>query len=194
VTLSCPSGQILQNTSGVVATWTAMDGGSGVDGAVSGQIALDTSQVGTRIATLPAGSARDRVGNGSAAVSCTYWVIYRWSGFFRPVDNSSGSNIVWNIVNAGRAVPIKFSLAGPQGMDILSGTPKVVLVPCTNGASDPIDEFASTAGNSGVQYDPVADQYIYVWKTDRTWAGYCGKLVVTLKDGTSHEAWFRFTR
>jgi hypothetical protein len=81
--LSCPSGQILQNTSGVVATWTATDGGSGVDGAVSGQIALDTSQVGTRTATLPAGSVRDRVGNGSAEVSCTYWVIYRWSGFFR---------------------------------------------------------------------------------------------------------------
>ncbi len=192
--LSCPSGQILQNTSGVVATWTATDDGSGVDGAVSGQIELDTSQVGTRIATLPAGSVRDRVGNESAAVSCTYWVIYRWSGFFRPVDNSSVGNIVWNIVNAGRAVPIKFSLAGPQGMDILSGTPKVIEVPCTNGASDPIDEFASTAGNSGLQYDPVADQYIYVWKTDRNWAGKCAKLVVTLKDGTSHEAWFRFTR
>jgi len=97
-------------------------------------------------------------------------------------------------VNAGRAVPLKFSLAGFQGMDILSGTPKVVWVPCTNGASDPIDEFASTAGNSGLQYDPVADQYIYVWKTDRNWAGKCAKLVVTLKDGTSHEAWFRFTR
>ena len=194
VTLSCPSGQILQNTSGVFAQWTASDAGSGVDGAVSGQIELDTSQVGTRTATLPAGSVRDRVGNQSEAANCTYSVIYRWSGFFRPVDNSSGSNIVWNIVNAGRAVPIKFSLAGFQGMDILSGTPKVVWVPCTNGASDPIDEFASTAGNSGLQYDPVADQYIYVWKTDRNWAGKCAKLVVTLKDGTSHEAWFRFTR
>jgi hypothetical protein len=188
--LSCPSGQILQNTSGVVATWTATDDGSGVDGAVSGQIALDTSQVGTRIATLPAGSARDRVGNGSAEVSCTYWVIYRWSGFFRPVDNPN----VWNVVKAGSAVPVKFSLAGFQGMDILSGTPKVIGVPCTNGTSDPIDESASTAGNSSLQYDPVTDQYIYVWKTDRNWAGKCAKLVVTLKDGTSHEAWFRFTK
>jgi len=194
VTLSCPSGQILQNTSGVFAQWTASDAGSGVDGAVSGQIELDTSQVGTRTATLPAGSVRDRVGNQSEAANCTYSVIYRWSGFFRPVDNSSGSNIVWNIVNAGRAVPIKFSLAGFQGMDILSGTPKVVWVPCTNGASDPIDEFASTVGNSSLQYDSVTDQYIYVWKTDRNWAGKCAKLVVTLKDGTSHEAWFRFTR
>jgi hypothetical protein len=40
----------------------------------------------------------------------------------------------------------------------------------------------------------LADQYIYVWKTDRNWAGNCAKLVVTLKDGTSHEAWFRFTK
>ena len=189
MTLSCPSGQILQNTSGVVATWTATDGGSGVDGAVSGQIALDTSQVGTRIATLPAGSARDRVGNGSAEVSCTYWVIYRWSGFFRPVDNPN----VWNVVKAGSAVPVKFSLAGFQGMDILAGAPQVVFVNCMTGPEDSIDE-ASTAGNSGLHYDATTDQYIYVWKTDRNWAGKWAKLVVTLEDGTSHEAWFRFTK
>jgi len=71
VTLSCPSGQILQNTSDVVATWTATDGGSGVAGNDSGEIALDTSQVGVWTATLPAGSVQDRVGNGSAEVSCT---------------------------------------------------------------------------------------------------------------------------
>jgi archaellum component FlaG (FlaF/FlaG flagellin family) len=189
VTLSCPSEQILQNTSDVVATWRATDGGSGVAGDDSGEIALDTSQVGTQTATLPAGSVRDRVGNQSEAANCNYSVIYRWSGFFRPVDNPT----VWNVVKAGSAVPVKFSLAGFQEMDILSGTPKVVWVPCTNGASDQIDE-ASTAGNSGLHYDATTDQYIYVWKTDRNWAGNCAKLVVTLKDGTSHEAWFRFTK
>jgi hypothetical protein len=187
--LSCPSGQILQNTSDVVATWRATDDGSGVAGDDSGEIALDTSQVGVWTATLPARSVRDRVGNQSEAANCNYSVIYRWSGFFRPVDNPT----VWNVVKAGSAVPVKFSLAGFQGMDILSGTPKVVWVPCTNGASDQIDE-ASTAGNSGLHYDATTDQYIYVWKTDRNWAGNCAKLVVTLKDGTSHEAWFRFTK
>jgi hypothetical protein len=96
-------------------------------------------------------------------------------------------------VNAGRAVPVKFSLAGFQGMDILAGAPQVVFVNCMTGPSDPITD-ASTAGNSGLHYDATTDQYIYVWKTDRNWAGKCAKLVVTLKDGTSHEAWFRFTR
>ena len=190
VMLTCPAQPILQNTSDVFAGWTASDEGSGVDGATSGQIALDTSQVGTRTATLPAGSVRDRVGNQSAAASCNYSVIYRWSGFFRPVDNPH----LWNVVNAGRAVPIKFSLAGFQGMDILSGSPRVVFVPCTNGVSDPVEDFASTSGNSGLQYDPLTDQYIYVWKTDRNWAGKCAEFELTLKDGTSHEAWFRFTR
>jgi len=190
VKLTCPAQPILQNTSDVFAGWTASDEGSGVDGATSGQIALDTSQVGTRTATLPAGSVRDRVGNQSAAASCNYSVIYRWSGFFRPVDNPH----LWNVVNAGRAVPIKFSLAGFQGMDILSGSPSVVFVPCTNGVSDSVEDFASTSGNSGLQYDPLTDQYIYVWKTDRNWAGKCAEFELTLKDGTSHEAWFRFTR
>jgi hypothetical protein len=122
--LSCPSGQILQNTSDFVATWRATDDGSGVAGDDSGEIALDTSQVGVWTATLPARSVRDRVGNQSEAADCTYSVIYRWSGFFRPVDNPT----VWNVVKAGSAVPVKFSLAGFQGMDILSGTPKVVFV------------------------------------------------------------------
>jgi len=189
VTLSCPSGQILQNTSDVIATWTGRDGGSGVAGDDSGEIALDTSQVGVRTATLPAGSARDRVGNGSAEVSCTYTVIYGWSGFFQPVDNPN----VWNVVKAGSAVPVKFSLAGFQGMDILAGAPQVVFVNCMTGPEDSIDE-ASTAGNSGLHYDATTDQYIYVWKTDRNWAGKWAKLVVTLEDGTSHEAWFRFTK
>jgi hypothetical protein len=32
---------------------------------------------------------------------------------------------------------------------------------------------ASTAGNSGVQYDAASDTYTYVWKTDKGWAGTC---------------------
>jgi hypothetical protein len=35
-------------------------------------------------------------------------------------------------------------------------------------------------------------KYTYVWKTDRSWAGTCRKFVLTLSDGTTHEALFRF--
>jgi len=38
------------------------------------------------------------------------------------------------------------------------------------------------------------DQYIYVWKTARSWAGSCRQLVVRLDDGTVHRAQFGFRR
>lgn len=190
VTLTCPTDPILQNTT-IPATWTATDGGSGVAGASSGNVPLDTSQIGTRTLTLSADFVQDTVGNPSEPVSCTYQVVYQWRGFFAPVDNPG----VWNVVQAGRSVPLKFSLNGYQGMNILAGAPRVQFVSCTNGPTDVMSEQdASTAGSSGLQYDPTTDQYIYVWKTDKTWAGRCAKVVLALNDGTIHEAWFQFRR
>ena len=61
---------------------------------------------------------------------------------------------------------------------------------------DPVDVIEETvnAGGSSLTYDPVANQYIYVWKTDKSWAGTCRLLTVKLADGTSYYAYFNFTR
>jgi len=48
------------------------------------------------------------------------------------------------------------------------------------------------AGNSSLSYDPSADQYIYVWKTDPSWAGSCRQFVIQLNDGATYRANFRF--
>ena len=45
---------------------------------------------------------------------------------------------------------------------------------------------------SSLHYDATTDQYIYVWKTDKTWAGTCRRFILTLTDGTVHEAYFQF--
>lgn len=187
VALSCPTEPILQNVMSV-ATWSAADGGSGVAGSSSGGVPVDTATVGSRTLTLPEGFVRDNVGNPNTAVSCSYIVIYRWSGFFAPVDNPP----VVNVAKAGSAIPLKFSLNGYQGMDILgAGSPKGVVYSCSSAPTDELTE-TTTAGASGLQYDPTTDQYIYVWKTNKSWVGKCYKLVLTLKDGTTHEAYFRF--
>src|SRR5207249_3221972 len=51
-----------------------------------------------------------------------------------------------------------------------------------------------TAGGSSLSYDPAADLYTYVWKTDKTWAGSCRELAVTLSDNTVHKASFKLTK
>ncbi len=116
--------------------------------------------------------------------------LYAFAGFFPPVENSPAVNKA----RAGSAVPVKFSLGGDQGLDIFAaGHPLTKAATCELTASDVIEETV-TAGASTLSYDPVTTQYTYVWKTDKVWAGTCRQLVVGLKDGTTHTAWFSFVR
>ena len=45
-----------------------------------------------------------------------------------------------------------------------------------------------------MNYDAATDQYNYVWKTDKSWAGTCRQLVLKLGDGTVKTALFTFTK
>lgn len=55
-------------------------------------------------------------------------------------------------------------------------------------------EETVTAGSSSLAYGVAAGQHVYVWKTDKTWAGSCRQLVVKLADGTEHRANFKFLK
>lgn len=126
----------------------------------------------------------------NASKSVQIAVLYQFTGFFQPVDNGG----VLNKAKAGSAIPIKFSLAGNQGLDILqSGSPSVGRQNCTAGPSDLIEETV-TANASGLTYDATADQYVYVWKTGTTLVNTCQKFVLITKDGVRHEALFQFTK
>jgi hypothetical protein len=123
-------------------------------------------------------------------VNVTYSVIYDWTGFFRPIDNLP----MVNIVKAGSAIPVKFNLGGNQGLDILeAGYPKSIPVTCTFTPWIDAVEETVTAGFSTLTYDDLAGQYVYVWKTEKSWTG-CRQLQVKLKDGTTHVANFKFTK
>ncbi len=132
-------------------------------------------------------SASDNAGN-TASASFKISVIYNWSGFFQPIDNLPAVNAV----KAGSAIPVKFGLGGNMGLDIFaSGYPRSVVIADQVGAEDTIEETV-TAGGSSLTYDPIANQYVYVWKTDKTWATQSRQLQVKLKDGTDHVANFKF--
>jgi hypothetical protein len=115
---------------------------------------------------------------------------FAFTGFFAPIDNGD----VLNVMTAGRAVPVKFSLDGDQGLDILAvGSPSSRQIDCDSGVTlDDVEETSST-GSSSLSYDAASDQYKYVWKTDSAWAGTCRQLTVTLSDGTTHTTKFKFT-
>ncbi len=146
---------------------------------------LDTSAVGPGSFTV---TGSDNAGN-TATATHDYTVVWEFAGFSRPIDNSPDVNTV----KAGQAVPVKFSLAGDQGLDIFVGaSPHSRTIGCDSLTVEDGMEAAITAGGSGLSYDAVADQYAFVWKTDKAWSGTCHQLALALADGTEHVANFQF--
>ncbi len=170
----------------VASGYSCADSGSGIAGCagpVSSGDNIATATVGAKTFTV---YAQDAVGN-TADAAVTYNVIYNWAGFFKPVDNGQV-----NKVCAGRAIPVKFSLDGDQGLDILaSGYPRSYLCDCAGESSDAIEETV-TAGKSSLRFKAGAGQYVYVWKTVRAWSDSCRVFEIVLADGTRHQASFEF--
>ena len=84
---------------------------------------------------------------------------------------------------------------GNHGLSIFAaGFPASQQIACSASATlDPIEQTV-TAGSSSLAYEAMTDQYVYVWKTDKAWAGTCRKLIVRLNDGTDHLAYFSFMK
>ncbi len=114
---------------------------------------------------------------------------FNFVGFFQPVDNAP----TVNTVNAGQAIPVKFSLTGNWGLAIFAtGYPASQPIACSSGSPTSDIEEVINAGASSLGYDATTDRYTYKWKTDKTWKGTCRKLILKFSDGTTREALFQF--
>jgi hypothetical protein len=109
---------------------------------------------------------------------------------FPPVQNAP----VLNGAKAGSAIPIKFSLNGDQGLSILAeGYPTSQQVNCANvGTLQNMPTETVSPGASTLSYDAASNQYTYVWKTDKAWAGTCRQFVLRLTDGSIQIPYFQF--
>lgn len=191
VTISAPSdGATFTRGQAVAADYSCQDetGGSGLascTGTVADGAPIDTSTVGVHTFTV---TGADIAGNSATATS-NYNVVYDFNGFLQPVENLPALNIA----NAGSAIPLKFSLGGNQGLVIFAaGYPASSPIPCDANEPGTLIEETVAAGSSSLSYSATADQYTYVWKTDRSWRGACRMLVVRFNDGTERQAKFRF--
>jgi hypothetical protein len=138
--------------------------------------------------TATCSGAADNAGNTNSA-SVTYTVAWPFTGFFGPVNNQP----TLNVAKAGSAIPIKFSLGGDRGLGIFaSGSPSSRAIACPSAAAPDQIEQTVAASTSGLAYDASTDQYSYVWKTTKSLAGTCRELLLTLVDGTTRKASFRF--
>ena len=112
-----------------------------------------------------------------------------FGGFRPPVDPLP----TFNSMKAGAAVPVKFSLAGDQGLQIFAvDYPRSHPTSCDAINIEDAIETTVTAGSSSLTYDPATDQYSYIWKTNKAWAGTCRQFVIRFFDGSEARANFKF--
>ena len=140
----------------------------------------------TEATPCPAGATTTATGATSSAQCVT---TFAFTGFFAPVDNAPALNVT----NAGSAIPVKFSLGGNQGLNVMAeGYPTVQAIACDASATLDVLEETVTAGKSSLSYDATTDRYTYVWKSDKSWTLSCRRLTVRLTDGTTKTADFMF--
>jgi hypothetical protein len=138
---------------------------------------IDTSRVGSRTFRV---DARDSSGN-TASVVRAYSVVYDFDGFLAPLAPQP----TVSTVKAGDDVPVKFSLAGYQGLDVFAAPPA-----WRPGCPSPSLDSSRASGK--LTYKASTERYVYLWTTDPSWAGSCRELIVALADGTVRRANVRF--
>jgi hypothetical protein len=122
--------------------------------------------------------ARDAAGN-TATDTRTYRVVYVFNGFFKPLEPFPNAAEF----RAGDGVPVRFSLNGDRGREVLMSQPREREVPCGSAAGP---AFSGTTGS--LSYNASLDRYTFLWQTAKAWSGTCRQLELTLRDGTRHYA------
>lgn len=122
--------------------------------------------------------ARDAAGN-TATQTLVYRVVYAFSGFFKPLEPFPNAAEF----RAGDGVPVRFSLQGDRGRDVLMWQPLERQVQCGTGTGP---AFGGTTGS--LSYNASLDRYTFLWQTAKAWSGTCRQLELTLRDGTRHYA------
>jgi predicted extracellular nuclease len=97
-----------------------------------------------------------------------------FDGFFPPAVNPPDTHTA----KAGSRIPLKFSLDGFQGLDVLAGTPQVF------ACGDWPDGTSVDASVNPLVYDAARDEYKLEWKTAKAWANSCRTIELAFADGT----------
>lgn len=102
---------------------------------------------------------------------------FDFSGFLSPISATQP-----NLAKPGQAIPVKFSLAGDHGLDVVTSARFVAHGTDSTPEGEPIP--VTTVVGSGLTYDASSDTYTYVWKTTKALSLKTGEFQLTLSDDT----------
>jgi probable HAF family extracellular repeat protein len=122
----------------------------------------------------------------------TFRIRYPFA-FQAPIDApGAGPTFTVNVMKAGNAVPVRFTLGGDHGLAVLNGAPVSQAFACGTMVQDKVEEQLPPNTPQGLTYQPGTGTYTYVWQTFPGYAGMCRKLTIKLADGREHTARFHF--
>jgi hypothetical protein len=133
--------------------------------------------------------------DGGKKATASLKVTYKYTGFLSPVDNPP----TVNIATAGSTIPVKWRITDAKGAGVSDRASFVSLTSyktsCTDWRGDPKDAITEyTSGAPGLHYDVKNGNWQLDWKTPKTYAGSCRIMTIKLRDGTEHEARFKFNK
>ena len=139
VTITLPKNGKYGLNESVTATWSATDALSGVISPVSGTVSIDTSSVGTKTFTIPAGTAKDKAGNSSLKVTISYSVIedteepVMWSGLGMGAWCSDVDDYINTWLNNG-FIDLRLDIPSYQDTALLAASKAKVITAVAAGA------------------------------------------------------------
>jgi len=127
-----------------------------------------------------------------ASMTVQISVVYSYSGFLPPVYNPD----TVNVVSAGRPIAIKWTITNANGVGIIDPSNFKGItsygVDCSVWTGDPtVTQTGQATGKSGLQ-NLGNGNWQFNWATSSSYKGTCRTMVLTLKDGTTHQADFQF--
>ena len=166
----------------VTPTYSCDGGPSGIT-QCSGPATVDTSSVGPKTYTV---NMTDGAGHISSRV-VNYKVVYAFEGYLAPVANEP----TLNDPVAGQWVQTRWRLRDATGAQITNPATvsqlrsERVACPGQSAPTPNVETYANSTTYTGGKFE-------FVWKTKGQWVNTCRNFVLTLNDGTTQTARFKF--
>jgi WD40-like Beta Propeller Repeat len=139
---------------------------------------LNTTTAGSKTFTV---TATDSFGQTTAR-TIRYVVNYPFTGFDSPV----GSGVLAG-AKAGEPVPLKFSLNGNRGNNVVTA-----LTWQPTSCTDNSTSGSPATGSGNLSYTTSTGRYVESVNTDKSWKGTCRTLTLQLTDTTTHRVTVHF--
>jgi hypothetical protein len=143
--------------------------------------ANDTYTVEYEVVGQTSGTTRGDTFDVTVDLDCGSDPVITFTGFYNPVDgpNTPTANDVVS-AKAGQAVALKWNtFSDDVPVDVTTGHSVMsTKVDCSLGGVDDSVPAADSAGESGLRWDDENDQFVYAWKTLKSWANTCRDFTV----------------